>query len=272
MRFNNLTLFDGKNIAKTIGNKLDSYDGSLLTNLKFMQLTDIGQPQGNKLLATNQDGTEIEYLNANYNIIKQIDITNEDTNNVIWDQNLCTVQHDMNGYIFIQLFDDTGYGVPIIPIYINNNTIAFHINEKPKDNEIYKLICFSSGYSLNNMNDLVEDFYNKKLLIENLNNTSFTPQNYKVYKYTISGDETFTFNSPSNINEIINFRLYLITPSTLVSYNLPTNIIWENLPDLTELNSLYMFSFEWNPILNKWLGNQMWNPVSLQVSSSSTQE
>ena len=85
MRFNNLTLFDGKNIAKTIGNKLDSYDGSLLTNLKFMQLTDIGQPQGNKLLASNQDGTEIEYLNANYNIIKQIDITNEDTNDVIWD-------------------------------------------------------------------------------------------------------------------------------------------------------------------------------------------
>ena len=169
----------------------------------------------------------------------------------------------MNGYIFIQLFDDDGYGVPIIPIYIDEDNIAFYMNEKPQDNEVYKLICLSVGFSLNNMNDIVEDFYNEKLLIENLNNTTFTPSDHKIYKYNIVGNETFVFNSPSNVNETINFRLYLITPSTLVSFNFPTNIIWENIPDLTKLNSLYMFSFEWNPILNKWLGNQMWNPVSL---------
>ena len=263
MRFNNLNLFDVKNIVKAVGNKIDSYDGSLLTNLKFMQLTDIGQPQANKLLVTNQDGTGIDYLNINFSNIKQIDITNENANKVIWEENLCYVQHELNGYVFIQLFDNDGYGVPVIPIYINNNTIAFYIDKKPQDNEIYKLICFANGYSLQEVSNVVENFYNEQLLIENLSNTAFSPSDHKVYKYNISGNETFTFNSPLNMNEIINFRLYLITPSSLVSFNLPTNIIWEFTPDLTITNALYMFVFEWNPILNKWLGNQMWKPIIL---------
>ena len=102
-----------------------------------------------------------------------------------------------------------------------------------------------------------------------LHSTTFTPQTNKVYRYDIIGNETFVFNSPSNLNELINFRLYLITPSTLVSFTLPTNIIWENIPDISNTNSLYMFCFEWNPILNKWLGNSMWNPITLEESSIS---
>ena len=191
MKLNNFSFFDGKNVVKSTGNKIDAYDGSMLTNLKFMQLTDIGQPSANKILSTNQDGTGIDYLTISSNAIKQINITNENSTKVTWDDQkeyICYVEHEMNGYVFIQLFDNDGYGVPIIPIYIDNDNIAFYIESKPQDNETYKLICFSSGYSLNDMNDLVEDFYNEKLLIENLNNTTFTPANYKIYKRTLSGN------------------------------------------------------------------------------------
>lgn len=94
-----------------------------------------------------------------------------------------------------------------------------------------------------------------------LNTTSFIPQNNTFYQYNIQGNETFTFNTPINSNEIINFRLYLTTPSSVVSFTLPSGIIWEDEIDLTETNSLYMFVFEWNPVLNKWLGNQMWQSI-----------
>ena len=58
-------------------------------------------------------------------------------------------------------------------------------------------------------------------------------------------------------------RLYLTTPSQLITFNLPSNILWDAAPNFSQTNSLYMFVFEWNPILNKWLGNQLWKPVSL---------
>lgn len=264
MKLNNFSFFDGKNAVKATGNKIDAYDGSMLTNLKFMQLTDIGQPSGNKILSTNQDGTGIDYLNINTNASKQINITNENSIEITWQENICSVEHNMNGYVFIQLFDNNGYGVPIIPIYIDNDNIAFYIESKPQDNEIYKLICFSIGYTLNDMNNMIENFYNEKLLIENLNNTTFTPANHKIYKRILSGNQNFTFNSPSNINATINFKLYLITSSTTPSVTFPNDIIWKSNPSITETNSLYMFIFEWNPILNKWLGNQIWDPISLQ--------
>ena len=92
------------------------------------------------------------------NNIKQINITKENSEQIIWstinqygnNRYICQVQHNMNGYIFIQLFDNNGYGVPIIPYYIDANNIAFYIDEKPQDNETYKLICLSSGCSSNN--------------------------------------------------------------------------------------------------------------------------
>lgn len=94
-----------------------------------------------------------------------------------------------------------------------------------------------------------------------LNNTSIRPKNLMVYSYTLSGNEEFQFTAPTN--RVVNFRLYLTMPSTLVSFTLPTNIVWEGVQDFTATNALYMLVFEWNPVLNKWLGNQMWEPVLL---------
>ena len=104
------------------------------------------------------DMSESENELIGQNNIKQINITKENSEQIIWstinqygnNRYICQVQHNMNGYIFIQLFDNNGYGVPIIPYYIDANNIAFYIDEKPQDNETYKLICLSSGCSSNN--------------------------------------------------------------------------------------------------------------------------
>ena len=42
MRTDDYTFFDGKSPVKALNNVIDAYDGSLLTNLKFKQLSDIG--------------------------------------------------------------------------------------------------------------------------------------------------------------------------------------------------------------------------------------
>lgn len=98
--------------------------------------------------------------------------------------------------------------------------------------------------------------------IMQLQSVSFTPINNKIYIYNLIGNEVFEFN---NEQQICSFRLYLKMPSNIVSFTLPTNIIWDQQPSFTETNSLYMLVFEWNPILNKWLGNQMWKT---QLTSS----
>ena len=98
--------------------------------------------------------------------------------------------------------------------------------------------------------------------IMQLQSVSFTPINNKIYIYNLIGNEVFEFN---NEQQICSFRLYLTMPSNIVSFTLPTNIIWDQQPSFTETNSLYMLVFEWNPILNKWLGNQMWKT---QLTSS----
>lgn len=98
--------------------------------------------------------------------------------------------------------------------------------------------------------------------IMELQSVSFTPINNKIYIYNLIGNEVFEFN---NEQQICSFRLYLTMPSNLVSFTLPTNIIWDQQPSFTETNSLYMLVFEWNPILNKWLGNKMWKT---QLTSS----
>lgn len=98
--------------------------------------------------------------------------------------------------------------------------------------------------------------------IMQLQSVSFTPINNKIYIYNLIGNEVFEFN---NEQQICSFRLYLTMPSNIVSFTLPTNIIWDQQPSFTETNSLYMLVFEWNPILNEWLGNQMWKT---QLTSS----
>lgn len=150
MKVKDISFFNGKKVAKIIENKLEPYDGSLFTGLKFTQLTDIGSPSANKVLITNANGDGIDYVNMNFNAYKEFDITNQNSTFVTWENNNCIVQHNMNGYILTQLFDNSGYGYPIIPIYIDENNIAFYMNQKPKDNQIYKLICVSCGYTLEN--------------------------------------------------------------------------------------------------------------------------
>ena len=143
--------FNEKYIVYTTGNKINSYDGSNLTGLKFTQLTDIGTPSGNKFLITNQNGNGIDYIDMKLNAIKEINITNQNTNNIIWNEDICIVEHNMNGYVFIQLYDDNGDEIPILKKHIDNNHISFYLEKKPDNNKSYKMICITGGYSLNDI-------------------------------------------------------------------------------------------------------------------------
>lgn len=107
-------------------------------------------------------------------------------------------------------------------------------------------------------------------IMETINVTTIPPEHNKVYHATLSNNDVFTFTSPQNNNEVLSFRLYLTMPQTLVSFTLPTNVVWELVPDFTTVNSLYTLVFEWNPVIKKWLGNQMWNPISLDDNSNSS--
>ena len=100
-----------------------------------------------------------------------------------------------------------------------------------------------------------------------LDNTSFSPINNTIYFYQIVGNEVFVFNNPTNTNLAVNFRLYLVMPDPTVSFTFPVNIEWETLPSFTSASTLYMLAFEWNPVLRKWLGNQMWEPVEVDLNN-----
>lgn len=100
-----------------------------------------------------------------------------------------------------------------------------------------------------------------------INSTAIQPYNNVVYFRLLESDDAFTFETPTDINQSISFRLYLIMPDPVVSFTLPLNIQWNDEPDFTSESSLYMFVFEWNPILNKWLGNQMWQTISVDLNN-----
>lgn len=265
MKFNNFDLFNGKSVVTSTNGVIDAFDGSRLTGIKFTQLSDIGSPSPNKLLVTNSNGDGIGYLDVNFNASKVIDITINNSEEITWNNDICYVYHNMNGYVYTQVFDDEGYGIPLVPLYIDEDNIAFHFDSTviPTSGKTYKLICSHCGVSLNEMSNLVRELFNKGLTKVDIVSTVISPVYNTIYNYSIVGNEVFTFETPTNTNDAVNFRLYLTMPSTSVSFTLPTNIIWESEPDFTTTNALYMLVFEWNPVLNKWLGNQMWEPVVL---------
>ena len=149
MELNNPPSFK-KNIVKATGTQIDAYDGSKLIGLKFTQLTDIGSPSGNKVLVTNPNGDGINYIDMKFNAVKEINITNQNTDDVTWDGNTCNVEHGLNGHVFIQLYDNDNNGVPVIPDFVDNDHISFYLDEKPDNGNTYKLICVSCGYTLDN--------------------------------------------------------------------------------------------------------------------------
>ena len=150
MRMNSVNLFNNKQVVVASGNKLDPYDGSLLTNLKFIQLTDVGTPSGNKVLVTNNNGDAINYLDVNFSATKEIIISNSDSDEVTWGtNNSCTIQHNMNGRVFTQVYDEDGYVMPLTSQYIDENTISFTFTEKPEQGKHFVLICMLGGISLN---------------------------------------------------------------------------------------------------------------------------
>lgn len=151
MKLNNPTSFNGKYIVKATGNQIDAYDGSKLTGLKFTQLEDIGTPSGNKVLITNPNGDGLDYIDMNFNAVKEIDITNQDSNIITWNENICVVEHNMNGYVFIQVYDEDGDEIPLVKTHIDENHISAYFESKPGNGETYKMVCLSGGYSLNDL-------------------------------------------------------------------------------------------------------------------------
>ena len=98
-----------------------------------------------------------------------------------------------------------------------------------------------------------------------LSSDTITPEHLAIYTKTLTASTTFTFTAPTD-GKSVAFRLYLSTGSTVYAPTWPSNIVWDDnntQPTITEANTLYMLVFEWNPVLNKWLGNLMWDPVAL---------
>ena len=98
-----------------------------------------------------------------------------------------------------------------------------------------------------------------------LSSNTITPEHLAIYTKTLTASTTFSFTTPTD-GKSVAFRLYLSTGSTVYAPTWPSNIVWDDnntQPTITEANTLYMLVFEWNPVLNKWLGNLMWDPVAL---------
>lgn len=178
--------------------------------------------------------------------------------------NLNTYNRNLSNEPAIFVYNSNGFDITALAtIQYNNQILTVDVTQLDSFN-VPLTGLFKIKFAGPTLYNISQQNIQKSLIT--LNTTNFIPQNHNIYKYDIVGNEIFVFNSPEN-NNIVNFRLFLTTPSTLVSFTLPTNIIWEELPDLTNTNSLYMFCFEWNPILNKWLGNQMWQPIDISSNS-----
>lgn len=141
---------------------------------------------------------------------------------------------------------------------IDPNTLSITKNYIPTVSAVYDFV----QYSLLNYTPSQISGPDSYIPVQTLGGTTINPDHLAIYNYTLSGNEIFNFIEPQT-NSVVNFRLYLSMPSSLVSFQLPNNIIWDTEPDFQTAEALYMLVFEWNPIVNKWLGNQIWEPISL---------
>ena len=248
-----LTATDSISYAENAG---EAVTASRLENAKTISLS--GAVSG----LVSFDGSQNVVMNTSLNIEpnKIIPITsgNSSTDNyrITWSGDIVTVTHNLGGVVIGSLLDEYGEEILVGLNFIDANNISINLENFNVTN--YTLIL-SRGV-INNSSGLNSEY--SEYVVESISNLTINPEMNRVYTYTVNSNDTFTFVTPSSGN-IISFRLYLTMPSNIVSFTLPSNIIWENTPDFTTANALYMMVFEWNPILNKWLGNLMWSPVEL---------
>lgn len=190
------------------------------------------------------------FTNANNNIQK--DVIEKQftpyglTNNI---KTFSFIQLNLTHKTIVQLVDNENLvRNDVVPMYWTNN--GLQIDFTPLINQIEQGMIWKIEYISHNS-------YKKQMIT--ISSTDITPTDNLIYYYTLNGNETFTF---SNVSQIMTFRLYL-KMNSLVTFTLPSNIIWYNQPNFLSQNALYMLVFEWNPILNKWMGNQMFDTVSL---------
>ncbi len=205
-------------------------------------------------------GGESSIPSALSTLTKEILITNSNTTGngygVTWDGTSVTVTHNLSGKVFGTLFDENNNQILIGINYVDDNNVSINLNGFTlNQNDVY-ILLLTTGITGSYLNENTVN----ELSMVSLINLNIVPESNKVYTHTLSSNDVITFSNVVE-NKIFSFRLYLTMPSEVVSFTMPTNIIWERIPDFSVANALYMFVFEWNPILNKWLGNQIWDTV-----------
>ena len=200
-------------------------------------------------------------------LIKVITFTSEDQTEledyqVLWSGTTVLISHNLGGRVVGSLYDENNHQVLVGIDYVNANTVSINLSGQTLTSQTpYTLILNAGEGGVGNSTD--GGFVSaKEMEIVPLTNLEFTPKANKVYTYSVTDGDVIAFSTISN--NIFSFRLYLTLPNHLITFNLPSNIIWDTLPNFSQINSLYMFVFEWNPILQKWLGNQLWKPVSIE--------
>ena len=195
-------------------------------------------------------------------LIKVITFTSEDQTELEDYQVLWSGTTVLGGRVVGSLYDENNHQVLVGIDYVDVNTVSINLSGQTLTSQTpYTLILNAGEGGVGNSTD--GGFVSaKEMEIVPLTNLEFTPKANKVYTYSVTDGDVIAFSTISN--NIFSFRLYLTLPNHLITFNLPSNIIWDTPPNFSQINSLYMFVFEWNPILQKWLGNQLWKPVSIE--------
>lgn len=215
-RVNSLKYFNGKNLVTSTYDKIDKIDGSNLTGLKFTQLEDSPNDLiANRLLKINSTGDAIELIDLDLNNNKVIEFGKDDEEGVSWVNNFVTITHNLNSYVLFDVYNHEGMGIPVVPIYVDENNVAFYLNDDdlPVDNNKHIIVLTRGGVTYN------VDSYIKPIAVSTIADNDYGEIGVL--------DDKFSF-SLIGYQEIKRLKLKVITADSSIIGNIVINVFGQS--------------------------------------------
>lgn len=215
MKVNSFKYFNGKEAVTSKDGKLESLNGSALTGLQFTQLEDVPDTMiANRIISVNSTGDKLEFVEFNPNNNKVIEFGISDEENVVtWSENHCQITHNLNGLVLFQIYNYEGVGIPVVPIYLDENNIAFYLNgsDLPTDENKHTIFFYKGG--------MQKEFSHNYSIIDNMPvELTFIDETYGRVCYLDSTIPLMTFfNNILNLREI---QLYLVSANPEITGNI----------------------------------------------------
>lgn len=215
-RFNSLKYFNGKSVVTSTFDKIDKIDGSNLTGLKFTQLQDTPNDLiSDRFLKVNSTGDNLEFVELDLNNNKIIEFGISNSDGISWENNFVTITHNLNSYVLFDVYNYEGVGIPVVPLYVDENNIAFHLDDKdlPTDENKHIIVLTRGGITYN------VDSYIKPLAVSTISDNDFGEIGVL--------DDKFSF-SFMGYQEVKRLKLKVISADNNIIGNIFINVFGES--------------------------------------------